>query len=171
EEPGALLVEVLRLAVTDVARGRDIEALREIRPGTERFAFRGKHDRATLRIAVERIERLGDVADERVVEIIVGRAANLDGGDGAHEAPPNGSILRCNIHGKLPVTSVVSIVWLPLKIKRCAAAWRARGHCRGSHHCAGRYAGPAGGSAGARHRTFCVGRPILFSPPPPPSQS
>src|SRR5262249_40071602 len=166
------LVEVLRLAVADVARGRDIEAFREIRAGAERLALRGKHDRATLRIAVKCVERLGDVADERIVEIIVGRAPDLDGGDVADEAHADVSILCGNIHGKLPVTSRVSIVWLPFEIKWCVAAWRARrAHRRGSHHYAGRCAGPTAGSAAARRRTLWGGRPTGVRAPGAPGRA
>ena len=154
EQPGAFLVEMLGLAVPDIARGCGIETLGEIRAGAERLALRRKHDGAALRIGVERIEGLGDRADERIVEIIVRRPPDLDRGDVAGQAHAEVSKLRSDVHGNLPVGTVGSIVWPRIKIKRSVAARQAyQARRRGSHHCAARCAARAAGSAGGHHRT------------------
>src|SRR6266542_4036863 len=116
---------MLGLAVSDIARGRGIETLGEIRTGAERLAFGRKYDSPALRIGVERIECLGNGADERIVEIIVRRAPDLDGSHVAGEAHADVSVLSSNVHGNLPVWATASIVWLPLEIKRPLAGRKA----------------------------------------------
>src|SRR5882672_3361282 len=64
-----------------LCRGASRRAVREIGAGAERLAFGGEHDRAAFRVAVEGVEGIADLRDERIVEEIVRRAAHLDRAD------------------------------------------------------------------------------------------
>ena len=60
-----------------------IHALREIGAGAERAALGGEHDRAAGGVGVEPLECGADLGDQRGVEEIVRRPADLDRGDEA----------------------------------------------------------------------------------------
>ena len=53
----------------------------EIGAGAERLAFRGQHRGADLDIAVEFLQRVRDLVDQRDVEEVQGRFANFDEAD------------------------------------------------------------------------------------------
>ena len=53
----------------------------EVRPGAEVPALRAEDDRAAVPVFVEGLERVREGTYERQVEVVVGRAVELDGGD------------------------------------------------------------------------------------------
>ncbi len=76
--PGA--EQLLAGPLAGLVEGR---AVAEIGAGAERLALRRKDDGTALHIGVERIERAGDLVDQRDVEEVVRRAADLDQADEA----------------------------------------------------------------------------------------
>src|SRR6185295_6764915 len=58
-------------------------AVAEIRAGAERLPLRGEHHGAAGVVSVERIERIRDRVDQYIVEVVVRRTLDLDGGDEA----------------------------------------------------------------------------------------
>ena len=74
EDARGLLVEVLA-ALVPRARGR---AVGEIRAGAEGLALRAQHHRAAAHVAIELLEGIGDLVDERIVEVVVRRPLDLD---------------------------------------------------------------------------------------------
>jgi hypothetical protein len=78
----ALLAGPLSVAVQGAA-------VAEIGAGAERLALRRKHDGPAATVLIKRIERAGDLVDERDVEEIVGRPPQLDEGDEAGFLDPD----------------------------------------------------------------------------------
>ena len=84
EQAYGFLVEV---AAAGAALGlRSLGLLRgggsgELGPGTEGAALGGEDDGAHVRFIIEGVVRAGDGADEGDIEVVVGRAVNLDGGN------------------------------------------------------------------------------------------
>ncbi len=83
EQPVAFEIEMLdRLVAVEFALALAFfiqrRAVAEIGPGAERLALRGQHHRAATGVLIERFERGGDFLDQRDVEEIIGRAADLD---------------------------------------------------------------------------------------------
>src|SRR5262245_6308335 len=74
EMPGGSLRRLARHAPRAIERA----AVAEIGAGAERLALRGKHHGAAGVVLVERLQRAGDLADQRDVEEVVGRPADLD---------------------------------------------------------------------------------------------
>ena len=56
-------------------------AVAEIGPGAKRLTLRAQHDGTNARILVEGLERIGDLFDQRIVEIVEWRALDFDGSD------------------------------------------------------------------------------------------
>jgi predicted RNA methylase len=87
------MLAALRLA----AGGRPVL---EIGAGTERLALGAEHIGADVAVAVERLEGIGDLVDQRIVEKVVRRPLDFDDADmtfaadadilvgGAHTFPP-----------------------------------------------------------------------------------
>src|ERR1043166_3584671 len=73
----------LRQFVGPAALRREPAAVAEVRARAERLALRCQHNRATARVLIERLERLGDLMDERNIEEIVRRPADFDQRDEA----------------------------------------------------------------------------------------
>ena len=74
EDAGGLLVEVLAALVPRPRR----RAVREIRPRAEGLPLRAQHHAAAARIAIEFLERIRDLVDEGIVEVVVRRPLDLD---------------------------------------------------------------------------------------------
>ena len=94
EQAGRLLVEML------AAFGRaGLRPVGEIGAGAERLALGAQHVGADVAVAVESLEGIGDLVDQRIVEEVVRRPLDLDDPDmtlaadadilvgGAHEFP------------------------------------------------------------------------------------
>ena len=97
EQAGRLLVEML------AAFGRaGLRPVGEIGAGAERLALGAQHVGADVAVAVERLEGIGDLVDQRIVEEVVRRPLDLDDPDmtfaadadilvgGAHDISPTG---------------------------------------------------------------------------------
>ena len=86
EQTDRLYIEVsdrLRLLAGPLSRAVERAAIAEIRARAKRLALGRQHDGAAAGILVERLERAGDLVDQRDVEEIVGRPPDLDEADEA----------------------------------------------------------------------------------------
>ncbi len=86
EQTDRLYIKVsdrLRLLAGPLPRAVERAAVAEIRARAERLALRCQHDGAAAGVLVERLERVGDLADQRDVEEIVAAAAGSRSGDEA----------------------------------------------------------------------------------------
>jgi hypothetical protein len=84
EQTDRLYIKVsdrLRLLAGPLSLAVKRAAIAEIRARTKRLALGCQHDGAATGILVERLERAGDLADQRDIEEIVGRPSDLDEGN------------------------------------------------------------------------------------------
>jgi predicted RNA methylase len=71
----------------------------EIGAGAERLALGAQDDGADVVVAVERLVGVGDLVDQRVVEVVVRRALDLDDADMAVLADADVLLGRSGLHG------------------------------------------------------------------------
>ena len=98
EDAGGLLVEML--AAPPVAAGPGGRPVGEVGAGAERLALGAQHVGADVAVAVERLEGIGDLVDQRIVEEVVRRTLNFDDADMALAA--DADILEGGAHISLP---------------------------------------------------------------------
>ena len=96
EDARRLLVQVLAALVARAGR----RPIGEVGARAERLALRAEHHGAARGIAVERLERVGDLVDQGVVEVVVRRALDLDLADVAGDA--DADVLVGRGHGAPP---------------------------------------------------------------------
>src|SRR5713226_1618786 len=77
------MADALALLGRPAALAVQVAAVAEIGAGAEGLALRCQHARAAAVVRVERLERAGDLVDERDIEEIVGWPPDLDQGDEA----------------------------------------------------------------------------------------